>query len=65
MEAKTINNSVIDTEVIETIEVQGEFIIEQRHRHERRQRQSNHCSLYERRLNNRRNARRNKIDITI
>ncbi|EDM68317.1 MAG: hypothetical protein COA76_13145 [Moritella sp.] len=51
--------------VIDTIEIAGEFIMEQRHRHERRQRQSNHCSRYERRLNNRRNARRNKIDITI
>ena len=51
--------------VIDTIEIAGEFIMEQRHRHERRQRQSNHSSRYERRLNNRRNARRNKIDITI
>ncbi|NQZ94051.1 MAG: hypothetical protein HRT97_17130 [Moritella sp.] len=51
--------------VIDTIEIAGEFIMEQRHRHERRQRQSNHSSRYERRLNNRRNARRNKIDIII
>ncbi|QUM74867.1 hypothetical protein HWV00_00560 [Moritella sp. 24] len=54
-----------DTEVIETIEVEGEFIMEQRHRHERRQRQLNHCSRYERRSTSRRNARKNKIDITI
>lgn len=51
--------------VIDTIEIAGEFIIEQRHRHERRQRQSNHCSRYERRLHNRRSIHRNKIDITI
>ena len=51
--------------VIDTIEIAGEFIMEQRHRHERRQRQSNHSSRYERRLNNRRNARRKKIDIII
>ncbi|QUM82676.1 hypothetical protein HWV01_21720 [Moritella sp. 5] len=57
-----INNEVC---LIETIEVKGEFIMEQRHRHERRQRQSNHSSRYERRLHNRRNPHRNKIDITI
>jgi len=51
--------------VIETIKIEGEYIMEQRHRQERRQRQLTHCSRYERRSSSRRNARRNKVDITI
>ncbi|NQZ49941.1 MAG: hypothetical protein HRT95_07060 [Moritella sp.] len=51
--------------VIDTIEIAGEFIMEQRHRRERRQRKLNYCSRYERRTSNRRNARSNKIDIII
>jgi len=57
-----INNEVC---LIETIEVKGEFIMEKRHRHERRQRSLNHCSRYERRVHDRRGALSNKIDITI
>lgn len=64
MDAKTKSLNT-ETNVIETIEVEGEYIMEQRHRHERRQRQINHNSRYERRAQNRRNARSNKIDITI
>lgn len=60
-----LNNMNNEGDIIETIEVEGGFIMEQRHRHERRQRQLNHSSRYERRLNNRRNARRNKINIII
>lgn len=52
-------------DVIDTIEVEGEFIMEHRHHRERRQRQLNHNPRYERRVSNRRNARSNKIDITI
>ena len=52
-------------DVIDTIEVKGEFIMEQRHRHERRQRQLVHNPRYERRISKRRNARRGKIDIII
>ncbi|PKH07612.1 hypothetical protein CXF93_06585 [Moritella sp. Urea-trap-13] len=52
-------------EVIDTIEVKGEFIMEQRHRHERRQRLLKHNPRYERRVSKRRDARSNKIDITI
>ena len=51
--------------VIDTIEIAGEFIMEQRHRRERRQRKLNYCSRYERRTSSRRNARSNKIDIII
>jgi len=54
-----------DINVIDTIEIAGEFIMEQRHRRERRQRRLNYCSRYERRTSGRRNARNNKIDITI
>ncbi len=64
MEAN-LKNVEQDIDVIDTIEVAGEFIMEHRHRRERRQRQLNHHSRYERRVNNRRNARCNKIDITI
>ncbi|CAM3056403.1 hypothetical protein [Moritella viscosa] len=62
MNLDNMNNEV---SLIDTVEVKGEFIMEQRHRQERRQRQSNHCSLYERRLHNRRSAHRNKIDIKV
>jgi len=60
-----LNNMKNKIDVIETIEIEGEFIMEQRHSRERRQRQLNYCSRYERRVSSRRNARRNKIDITI
>jgi len=60
-----LNNMKNKIDVIETIEIEGEFIMEQRHRRERRQRKLNYCSRYERRVSSRRNARSNKIDITI
>jgi len=54
-----------DIEVIDTIAVAGEFIMEQRHRHERRQRLLKHNPRYERRVSKRRDARSSKIDITV
>jgi hypothetical protein len=57
-----INQNV---DVIDTIEIKGEFIMEQRHRHERRQRQLLHNPRYERRISKRRNAHRDKINIII
>ncbi|SQD79535.1 hypothetical protein [Moritella yayanosii] len=56
-------NKEINT--IDTIEIAGEFIMEQRHGCERRQRKLNYCSRYERRISCRRNARSNTIDIII
>jgi len=64
MEADKMTTNT-DAKIIETIEVGGEYIMEHRHHHERRQHQLAHNHRYERRLNNRRNARSNKIDITI
>jgi hypothetical protein len=52
-------------DVIDTIEIAGEFIMEHRHRHERRQRKLYHHPRYERRVSKRRDARSNRIDITI
>lgn len=60
-----LDNIKNKVDVIDTIEIEGEFIMEQRDRLERRQRQLNYCSRYERRSSGRRNARRNKIDIII
>lgn len=64
MEAN-IENINQDIEVIDTIEVKGEFIMGHRHRHERRQRKLNHNPRYERRVSKRRDARGSKIDIIV
>jgi hypothetical protein len=58
MEAN-IDNVNQDIEVIDTIEVAGEFIME------RRQRKLNHNPRYERRVSKRRGARSSRIDITV
>ncbi|QFI39464.1 hypothetical protein FR932_17265 [Moritella marina ATCC 15381] len=64
MEAN-IDNINEDIDVIDTIEVEGEFIMEQRHSNERRQRLLKHNPRYERRVSKRRDAHSGKIDITV
>jgi len=51
--------------IIDTIEINGEFHIEKRSHHDRRQVQNKHWQKYDRRQQNRRYSHGSKIDISV